>query len=199
MRALRYLLGRTEKPTRNSINEPVRQLLAKKVAAEKPQKVLEIGCGWGQNLYILSQKIPEAELHGFDINRAAIRYAKKKIPKAKLWRGTAETELEKIPDKTYDVTYTNAALMYIAPQDIKQVMQNIIKITKKKIVLVELEPDNPEDDPLGLGIYENGKWSRNYVALLTGLKKPIKISRIPRNTQLDEGWKRRGIIIEVKI
>jgi len=39
--ALRYLLGRTEKPTRNSINEPVRQLLAKKVAAEKPQKVLK--------------------------------------------------------------------------------------------------------------------------------------------------------------
>jgi len=193
---LRNLLRRKEQQqvTHNSLKEPVRRILANKVLEVKPQTVLEIGCGWGQNLHIINQRNPEIQLYGFDINRAAIEYIRKKIPDATVWIQRIEN-LD--TDRRYDVVFTNAALMYISPQDIQKVMENIIKITEKKIILIELLPERLEEDQLGLGKYINGKWSRNYPALLKG--HPIKITRIPKNTQLDEGWKKRGAIIEAII
>jgi len=185
---------RKKEPATNSLNEPVRQILASKIIEANPKTVLEVGCGYGQNLHILSQKIPDAKLLGFDMNRTAINYAKKIMQKATLWTGYIEETLQQSADKTIDVTFTNAALMYIAPQDIREVMKNIIRITKKKIVLVELLPTRWEDDPLGMGTYEKGKWSRNYMAHLKGY--PIRITQIPKDSHLDERWKKQGAIVE---
>lgn len=187
---LRYL----RKKETNTTREPTRLVLAEKIAEAKPQTVLEIGCGYGQNILLISEKLPQTEIHGLDSNRTAIKYAKKKSPRAKLQAAKAEECLKDYPDKSMDVTFTNAVLMYISPKEIAAVIREIIRITRKKIVLVELQPENPEDDPLGRGRYENGKWTRNYIPHLKGLA--VKLTPIPKESNLDEGWKKKGVIIE---
>jgi len=186
---------RRSKTIPNGTQDPTRKLLVELIAKAKPETVLEVGCGWGQNLKMLSQKLPQAKLHGIDINRAAIGYTKKQIPQADLRVGRAEKDLEQYRDKSMDVTYTYALLMYIAPQEIAEVISEIKRITSKKIIIIELQTD-PQNDPIGRGIYENGKWTRNYPPHFKELQ--IMLSKLPPYPagKLDEGWKEKGIIIE---
>lgn len=42
-----------------------------------PRRILEVGCGWGQNLFALRRKFPQASLTGLDPDRRAIALARR--------------------------------------------------------------------------------------------------------------------------
>lgn len=60
-----------------------REALIRQVAAQAmPQRILEIGCGTGQNLVSLGRHFPQAELTGLDASRAMLDRAQKTIHQA---------------------------------------------------------------------------------------------------------------------
>ena len=182
-----------------------KHFLAERIAAFSPiHSILEVGCASGPNLYLLAKKFPQAEIVGIDINSEAIQYgntqfAQEGISNVKLTVGKADT-LEDFPDRAFDVVFTNALLIYIGPDKIKEVIQGMIRVTDKALVLMELhflEP-NTKDLP-GLGIYYGGNWVRDHVALLKQFvsAEQIKVTKIPEDCWPDEPWKELGAVIEV--
>lgn len=186
-------------------DHPSKHFLAEKIAAfSSIHSILEVGCASGPNLYLLAKEFPQAQITGVDINQEAIQYgnaqfAQEGISNVKLSVGKAD-ELGEFQGRAFDIVFTKALLIYIGPDKIKNVMQGMIRITRKALVLMELhcfEPDTKE--PLGLGIYYGGNWIRDYVALLKQFVSPeqIRVTKIPEDVWPAEPWKELGAVIEV--
>ncbi len=81
-------------------------------------------------------------------------------------------------------------------------MRELIRITRKALVLMELHSFEPnKKDPLGLGTYHGGNWVRDYVALLKQFvsEKQIRVTKIPEDVWAGEPWKEYGAVIEVTV
>jgi ubiquinone/menaquinone biosynthesis C-methylase UbiE len=183
-----------------------KKYLAERLAAFSPIKsVLEIGCASGPNLYVIAKKYPEAKIAGLDINTEAVAYgnaqlAKEGINNVTLLAGKAD-ELDRFPPHSFDIVFTNACLIYIGPDKIKDVIQGMLRIVHKGLVLLECYCFEEERDTNGMGYYDGGIWLRNYAALLRQFVPPekINVTRLPEELWTMRPWRDYGAITEVYV
>ena len=149
------------------------------------ESILEIGCGVGTNLLNIKEKYPEIKLAGIDINAQAINQAKELLPQAELKIGKANKL--PFPDKSFDVILTCAVLIYIDIKTIRKTVEEILRIAKKGILMIEL------DGKSRLGEIEIDYWYRNYVKLFKDYK--IKVEKIKLNQLWNSPpWNTKGHI-----
>lgn len=191
----------------DSQNHSHRPFLIEKISAFSPiSSVLEIGCNCGPNLYLLAKKLPGAEIRGVDINPVAVQkgnewLAREGISNVKLSVGKAD-DLGQFQDKTFDIVFTDAVLIYIGPDKIKKVSQEMLRVARRALILMEWHCFAPQcKDPNGLGVYHHGSWKRDYVALLKQFvrEEQIHVTKIPADIWPDKKWKALGAIIEVVV
>lgn len=124
---------------KDSIKHNHRSLLLERISSYSPiSRILEIGCGSGPNLYLLSKKFSDAEIVGIDINPAAVQkgneiFKKDKISNVRLEEGKAQ-ELGGFKDKSFDIVLTDAILIYIDPNEISPIMKEILRVGKVVIL-----------------------------------------------------------------
>jgi len=188
-------------------NLPITHFVADRISKLASfRSILEVGCASGPNLYQLGRKFPEAQITGIDINRETVQYgnaqfAREGMANVRLSVGRAD-ELGEYQDKIFDIVFTNAVLIYIGPDKIRDVVQGMLRITRRAILLVELYHPNADDqDPLGLGVYKDGYWVRDYAALFRPFVAGgrISIAKIPEDVWPGEPWRALGYIIEVLV
>lgn len=187
---------------KNSTGHPHRKFLIDRIASYQPSSVLEIGCNCGPNLFLLSRELPTAELTGVDINSMAVKSGKEwfkqeGIKNVKLFACKADG-LERFENKSFDIVFTDAVLIYFGPDKIKNVITEILRISKKVIILFEW------NDFVNLN-NSQGKffkhWVRNYNALFREFvdAEKIKTEKIPENIWQDDNWQKHGAIVEIMI
>lgn len=189
----------------NSQNHSHRPFLIEKISSFSPiSSILEIGCNCGPNLYLLAKKFPDAEIRGIDINPVAVQkgnewLTQEGISNVKLLVGKAD-ELEQFEDRSFDIVFTDAVLIYVGPDKIKEVMKGIIRIARRALILVEWHCFEPQrKNPNGFGVYHHGSWKRDYVALLKQFVRAeqIRVTKIPEDIWPDKNWETFGAIVEV--
>lgn len=177
-----------------SINHPHRKFLIEKISNYFPlESVLEIGCASGPNLYLLAKKFPGAEFYGIDISRKAIEigkdfFKKEKINNVFLNIGKAD-KLKKFKDKSIDLIFTDATLIYLAPDKISRVIKEMLRVAKKAIILNEWHSNSPQS-------FYDGHWLHNYKVLFNKFveKAKINFTKLP-----EEKWTKYGYLVEIKI
>lgn len=187
----------------DSQNHSHRPFLIERISKFYPNSILEIGCNCGPNLYLLAKKFPDTVIRGIDINPLAVQkgtewLAQEGLSNVKLLEGKAD-ELEQFQDKSFDVVFTDAVLIYIGPDKIKEVIRDMVRITRRTLILVEWHSEYQRKDPEGLGVYYLGNWKRDYVALLKQFvrEEQIHVTKITEDVWLDRAWKDVGAVIEV--
>lgn len=182
--------------------DPHRKFLLEKISTFSPvHSILEIGCGTGLNLYLLSKRFPNAELKGIDINPKSVEYGntwfkQEGISNVKISVGKADKLV--FQDKGFDVVLTDATLIYVGPDKIKKVIKEMIRVTRKALVLNEWHCFESSSNPLGVYV---GHWTRDYKALLKEFvpEERIFITKIPENTfKSDRNWRKYGAVIEMR-
>lgn len=189
---------------RDSLNHPHRTFLVETISRYNPSSILEIGCNCGPNLFLFAKRFSDAKIRGIDINPVAVQkgnewLAQEGISNVKLLEGKAD-ELQQFSDKSFDVVFTDAVLIYIGPDKIKKVMNDMIRITRRALILVEwhsFETGHKNSD--GLGVYYYGCWKRDYAALLRQFVpgEKIHITKITEEVWPDKNWEEVGAVIEV--
>lgn len=175
---------------------PYRKLLMEKIAGYFPfESILEFGCSAGPNLYGLAKKFNEVKIYGIDISKKAIEegrkyFEKENIKNVHLKTGGIEA-IKTINDKSIDIFFTNKVLIYFDNHKIEEAIREILRVTKKAIIILELH-HYLEDS-----IYKDN-WIHNYKLLFKKFipEEKIKISKIPENIQKGN-WAEYGHIIEV--
>ncbi len=111
--------------------------LLNKIEELKPRKVLEVGCGFGKNLnFILEHLSFPASLVGFDLSESMIRKAKKVLSQ-KAFLGCGDINRLPFRDQVFDLVFTHATLMHVSEQNIKMAIQELQRVTKTFVIIVE--------------------------------------------------------------
>lgn len=201
-----YQQDKTAEHNREAIKHPHRSLLVGRVASFSPiSSILEIGCGSGPNLYLLAKKFPRAEIRGIDINPQVVQagndwFAAEGLSNVKLSVGRTES-LGEFTDKSFDVAFTDAVLIYVNRDQIYGVIKDMVRITRRGLIFVEYHDFAQQlNDKQGLGVYTSGHWVRDYVALLKQFV-PVEQIRVTRLGDLWPGgnWGKFGAIVEATL
>lgn len=152
---------------------PHRELLLEKISQKHPIKsILEIGCANGTNLRIINKKIPGIILEGIDINKKALSEGvnilkRENIANIRLKYQSAK-DLSSYKDEEFDVVFSDAVLMYIDSNNIKKVIDEMFRISKKLVIICEQHTDKKS--------FYNDKWVHNYdhlIKSISGIKSVI--------------------------
>ncbi len=101
--------------------------------------IKEFGCNIGHNLEALNKLNPGFSLIGYEINKdAASKASQKQIAKI-----INKSILENMSEKPSDLTFTVGVLIHINPDFLHIVYENLVKQTKKYIVLAEYYNPTP--------------------------------------------------------
>lgn len=183
--------------SQESLNHPHREFLIDRISnCASFKNILEIGCASGPNLYLLSKRFSDIKLYGIDISKQAVIcgrnwFKTQNIKNIYISSGRAEN-LNRFSDKSIDIIFTDATLIYVGPDKIKKVASEMVRVAKKSIILLEHRSEKEN----ALGRYNDGNWLRNYKALFQPFAKRIKITKI--SPQLWEGdWRYFGYLVEV--
>lgn len=133
-------------------------------------KILEAGANVGIQLVLL-QKMGFKELYGVEINREAIEISKSTTKKINIIQGSALD----IPfkDNYFDLVFTSGLLIHISPSDIKKVMAEIYRVTKKHVWGFEYYAENLTEIPYRRK--RNILWKTNFPKLYLDFFKNIKL------------------------
>ncbi len=181
-----------------SINNPHRKFLIERILNYFPfENVLEIGCASCPNLYLLAKRFSEAKFYGIDISKKAIEtgrgfFKKENIKNVFLEVGEAE-KLNKFSDKSIDIIFTDAALIYLGTDKINLAIKEMLRVAKKAIILHEQHNELPSSAYKDL-------WIHNYKNLFGKFipEEKIKIDKISEKL-LKDGWGELDYIIEIKL
>lgn len=105
--------------------------------------IAELGCNIGQNLKALHSLNPDFTLSGFEINAHAADEARR--------LGIAEIHHCSIlddnlrPSGEADLTFTKGVLIHIAPESLRLAYENLYRLSRKYILLVEYYNPVPVD------------------------------------------------------
>ncbi len=189
-----------------SLYHPHRQFLLEKLNTSHPfSNILEIGCGFGPNLYFISKMFPGCQLTGIDINPRTIQAGKKwledeGISNIKLIVGKADELIAGFANKSFDVVFTDSLLMYIGPDKIEKMVEGMIRLARRRLFLIEWHLENGSP-ALELGSYYYGHWLRDYRAFLKRFVKEdrVNILEFPNGIWQEKSWQSFGRFIEVTL
>jgi ubiquinone/menaquinone biosynthesis C-methylase UbiE len=200
----RYFPKFSIKELQESVKHPHRKYLIKRIEKYSAfGKVLEVGCNAGQNLYLLAKKLPDTEFYGIDINPQFIEAGEKWLADEGLKNVSLSVEradcMDAFQDKSFDVVFTDAVLMYIGVDKINLVFQEMIRVANKAILLNEWhrESSNLSEQSYWYDFH----WVHDYRLYLQKLlpHDKISITKLPRGLWGGPGWEEYGSIIEVDL
>lgn len=138
--------------------------------------VLELGCNIGRNLNYLCQEL-SLNVSGVEISDHALSLMHQFYPllkSIKIFSGDMTSVITEIPDKSYDVVFSMAALMHLHPDTPEDFWKHVVRVAKKHIITIEYE-----------GYGSDRSWPRNYQKLF----EPFGVRQIYQETvgELAEG------------
>ena len=175
------------------------------------KKILEVGCGCGQNFWFLKRLLPNTPLTGVERDKSLFVEGERLVNQLKLKNinFVPATPTNKLPfeDKSFDLSYTCAALLYTDAHQIEFVIAEMIRVTKFRIVLLEQHKVDPGYSEQNLGVWvsklngSGGYWIRDYEKLLSKFVqvKSVKMSKVKKPRFLGESWQETAFLIEAEL
>jgi len=190
-----YLLAKEDKG--ENLSHPYKDVFLKEVLGTAPfGTMFEIGCGAGFNLHQLAKKFLDKKFYGIDISGKAIQHGKEFLKKEKIsnvfLEKSAIENLSGFTDKSMDIVFSYAAIMYIGPDSIARAVKEMLRVAKKTIILCEYHAD--------LKPFYNDHWIYNYKELFKDYVKEdsIKIIKLPQGESSGD-WAKFGHIIKIEL
>ncbi len=120
------------------------RLLAEAAVADG-DVILDFGCGPGNLLIRLKQKIPQALCHGVDVDQRILKIAAEKIAKQGLAISLQHYDGRHLPyqSKTFDKVFSSLVFHHLSRQAKKKALQEIYRVLKPQGKLLILDFGRP--------------------------------------------------------
>ena len=167
-----------------SRNHEHRKLIVDELKKLSFDSLLEVGCNCGPNLEVVRRNFPHAELAGVDVNERSVLEAQTWFPGVR-WGYAQELNF---PDKSHDVVLSDAVLMYVPPEEIGKVMDEIVRVAKKAVILIEWFDISKK------GVVRNFHWCRDYSSLLEERGMKVERYKLPKELWATPNWTKNGYV-----
>lgn len=166
--------------------------------------LLEVGCGAGFNLEVLAKVLPGRGFTGIYINPTAVEtgrswLARHDVDGVELRIGIAD-DLSGIEDDAFDVVMTNATLLYIGPDKISRVFDELQRVCKRDLILVEFHDPSMPGANAWQGRHTCDGWVRNYQTLLLRSNRRAELTeqRVPPEIRSAGRWPQHGHLVHAR-
>ena len=136
---------------------PMKKIVANELKDKEFTSVLEVGCQWGESLKAINDLYPGKYLVGLD--RSEIELDKVRTILSDISFVCANANKLPFGDESFDVVFTNGLMCMVSPYQVETILNEIIRVAKKYIYLVEL------DIPATIDIVDRDRVAANWVAL----------------------------------
>ncbi len=184
----------------DNVTLPHRRWLAEALRADGARSFLEVGCGFGPNLEVLHEADPTLALTGVDISIASItegrtRFAERGLQAIQLLEGAADA-LPMFAERSVDVVFADAALMYVGPDKIEVALTEMLRVARRRIVLLELN-----DGTTVAGRYTRDGWLRDYAGWLRKHPRVANVTSrpMPPGLRTEGRWPQYGLLVEATL
>lgn len=117
---------------------PQHAWVLKKIKKSEPNKILEIGCGFGRNIkFLINNGIDSDRITGIDISRKMIKNAQEFIANPGVKLLVCDANNLPFRDKMFDLSLIHGVFMHVGPNRIKYVLKEVIRVTKNYILDIE--------------------------------------------------------------
>lgn len=115
-------------------------VMAQRLAASKPRRILDFGCGAGRSLPFLDQYFPDAELWGYDVSPASLKIATQRVPRTRLF-----SDWNEIGEARFDAIIAANVFHHIPPEQRQQALDlcRLALCEGGQMFLFEHNPYNP--------------------------------------------------------
>ena len=151
--------------------------------------IAEFGCNIGMNLRAIRELSPVTELHGYEINKAAVAYLAKTQPDVITHH---QSILEEIIWPA-DFTFTKGVLIHIQPDNLPVVYDNLYRNSRRYILVAEYY--NPTPVSLNYRGHDNKMFKCDFAGELMDKYQDLKLikygfcyHRDPSFPQDDISW-----------
>jgi len=116
-----------------------------RVAAHEIGSALEVGCNVGGNLNWLAELLGTENVAGVDINEQALEILRDRVPGIDARLAPAR----RLPyeDVSFDLTFTTGVLIHQPPEELPQVMDEIVRCSRRYVLCGEYRADDLEAVP----------------------------------------------------
>jgi trans-aconitate 2-methyltransferase len=134
---------------------PPRDLLAQ-VPLQRPQLVVDLGCGPGNSTELLVERFPQTEVIGLDASPDMLRKARERLPQCRFVEADIATWT---PEERTDLLFANAALQWVP--DHPRVLRRLLEGLPAGGVLAVQMPDNTNEpaNMLQREVAASGAWA----------------------------------------
>lgn len=145
------------------------------VEMERISSVLEIGSNSGNRLYEMANRYPGKNFVGVDINLSAVNvgnnWAKtNQVRNLNFVHADITSELfyELFRNRTFDLVFSWASLIYIHPTKIRKLIHFLLQISTQQLIIIEQNDSQLKTFPryLGTQVRNEPTWVRNYGKIL---------------------------------
>ena len=149
--ASQYLLFEDER------TRPPRDLIAQ-IPLERPDRVVDLGCGPGNSTELLVARYPDAEVTGLDSSPDMLRQARARLPECSFVEADLATWR---PPGPTNLLFANAVFQWVP--DHTAVLRRLLATLRMGGVLAVQMPDNTDEPALALmrEVAARGPWSGN--------------------------------------
>ena len=139
-------------------------------------RILEVGSNVGNQLFLL-QKMGFKNLYGIEINSYAVEVAKKRTRGINLIQGSAFD----IPfkDGYFDLVFTSGVLIHIHPKDVKKIMSEVRRCSRKYIWGCEYYADKYTEGGNYRG-HDNLFWKADFAKVYFNSFRDLKLIKEKR-------------------
>jgi ubiquinone/menaquinone biosynthesis C-methylase UbiE len=116
-----------------------RQLALQDLTLRSDTKILDLCCGSGQATYFLAKY--SQQVTGLDASPLSLKRAKNNVPQAAYLEAFAENI--PLPDNTFDVVHTSAALHEMQPQQLQEIITEVVRVLKPGGIFTLLDFHQP--------------------------------------------------------
>lgn len=152
----------------------------------KFNSILEIGCGQGQNLEMIRKEFPKVKIAGCDIIDDKLLDSVKK--KCKYCDITSKIPYQ---NKSFDIVFTAAVLLFFSDEMAEKIMKDIKKIARKEVFFIEMHSEKEKSTRVIEEDWHRNRVIRDYKKLLKGFHNIsfVKIEKWPgKNNCKDCGY-----------
>ena len=154
------------------------------------KSVLDVGCASGGAIAVIKDRfnLKDVNLAGVDVSERAIAWAKDYQPDIDFQ--VSDVSWLPFSNDSFDVVLTDACLIYVNPQKIRQAIKELSRVSKMGIVLLEWHDEESID-----GVSKDGHWARNYTKLLEELGYKVTTRKITEEVWPDApSWAMHGMV-----
>lgn len=128
--------GNLTTTTGRAIREDVCDRLADVLRGVSAKSVLEVGCGDGNNMPVLSARLPDVSFHGSDISPKRVAFAEKAHGGPRTTWSVASATALPFPDASFDVVFSMHCLEHL-PAEYTKALDEFLRVARTHVVLVE--------------------------------------------------------------